>query len=122
MPPAPLLQPLTETDMLDAWIARSHREPVLIFKHSTTCGTSAAAHEEVEHFVTQNGDAPPCALVVVQTHRALSNAVAAMLGVPHHSPQIFLVIDGHVRWHASHWRITSQALVEAVAAARSVQV
>lgn len=122
MPSAPLLQPLTEPDMLDAWIARSQREPVLIFKHSTTCGTSAAAREEVEHFVAQTGNAPPCGLVVVQTHRALSNAVAAILDVPHHSPQIFLVIDGHARWHASHWRITSQALAEAVAAARSVPV
>ncbi|MBL8140874.1 MAG: bacillithiol system redox-active protein YtxJ [Acidobacteria bacterium] len=122
MPPAPRLQPLTEPDMLDAWMARSHHEPVLIFKHSATCGTSAAAREEVEHFVTHTGNAPPCALVVVQTHRALSNAVAARLDVPHHSPQIFLVIDGHARWHASHWRITSQALTEAVAAARSVPV
>ena len=122
MSSSPALHPLTDSASLAAWIARSRREPVLIFKHSMTCGTSAAAREELEHFLALDPSAPPCGLVVVQTHRAVSNEVASILGVAHQSPQAFLVVDGVPRWHASHWRITSQALASAAADTRPAQV
>ena len=111
---SPRLTPLTDATALSAWIARSHREPVIIFKHSLTCGTSAAALEELEHFVDHVPNAPPCGLIVVQTQRAVANEAAELLGIVHQSPQAFVVVDGRVAWHASHWRITSQALTAAM--------
>lgn len=108
--------PVTDSPTLDAWIARSHREPVVIFKHSLTCGTSAAAYEEVERFAS-GPHALAIALVIVQQHRAVSNEIAQRLGLAHHSPQALLIVGGRVHWHASHWRITEQALNDAAAAA-----
>jgi bacillithiol system protein YtxJ len=116
MPPSSPFHALTDADALAAWLGRSHREPVLLFKHSLTCGTSAAAYEELAEYLAGSPGAPPCGMIVVQAHRSLSHEVAATLAVAHHSPQAFLVVDGTARWHASHWRITAAAVAGAVAA------
>ncbi len=108
------MTPLTDATALSAWITRSHQQPVLVFKHSLTCGTSAAALEELEYFLDHVPGAPPCGLIVVQAQRAVSNDAATRLGVPHQSPQVIVVVDGAVAWHASHWRITAQALTSAL--------
>ena len=39
--PPHAITPLESLEQLDAAIARSAETPVLLFKHSTTCGTSA---------------------------------------------------------------------------------
>jgi bacillithiol system protein YtxJ len=44
------------------------------------------------------------AIVTVQTHRDISNAVTARLGVRHETPQALLIQDGRVVWSASHFR------------------
>jgi bacillithiol system protein YtxJ len=44
----------------------------------------------------------------------LSDTVAERLGVRHESPQALLIKDGRAVWHASHWSITSEALVSAL--------
>src|SRR5512137_2238912 len=94
----------------DAAVAASAGRPLLLLKHSLSCGTSAYAHEEVEDFLAQ----PPCPVdayvVHVQTGRAVSNAVAERFGIRHESPQLFLIGDGRVVWHASHHRITRREI------------
>jgi bacillithiol system protein YtxJ len=42
--------------------------------------------------------------------RDLSDAAAQRLGVPHASPQAFVIRQGHCVWHASHHDITTNAL------------
>ncbi len=56
------------------------------------------------------------ALVDVRRHHALGQAVARRTGVRHESPQILVLVDGQVAWHASHGRITAVAVAEALAA------
>jgi bacillithiol system protein YtxJ len=87
---------------------------VLIFKHSRSCGTSAQALDElVEHL-----DGPPndvrYAIVTVQSHRDVSNAIARTLGVRHETPQALLIQDGRVVWSASHFRVTADAVRAAI--------
>ncbi len=108
------LKVLTTPDDLDTAVAGSRIRPLLLFKHSLTCGTSAYAHEEVEALVAQ--DAPPvdACVVHVQTGRALSDAIAERFGVRHESPQVLLIADGQVVWHASHHRITRRELAAAL--------
>jgi bacillithiol system protein YtxJ len=104
---------------LDDVVKRSFDGPVLLFKHSLTCGTSAHANDEVRAFLAGAENTPICGLIVVQHARPVSNAVVERFGVRHESPQALLLRDGRVVWHASHWRLTARALEDAVAAANA---
>ena len=57
---------------------------------------------------------PQYALVTVQTHRAVSNAIAQKLGIRHETPQALLVKDGRVVWSASHFGVTAAAVEDAL--------
>jgi bacillithiol system protein YtxJ len=59
------------------------------------------------------------AMVTVQTHRELSNAIAQRLGVRHETPQAILVRDGRAIWTASHFRVNAIELQKAIDAAAS---
>jgi bacillithiol system protein YtxJ len=94
---------------------------LLVFKHSFSCGTSAEALDElVEHLnddlVSSGGPDTRYAIVTVQTHREVSNAVAARLGVRHETPQALLIRNGRVVWAASHFRVTAEAVKKALSA------
>ena len=109
---------LTSLQELDAALAHSAQRPIVIFKHSSTCGTSAMAYEEIEAWIDTllGGTSVPIDVYVVhvQTSRAVSNAIATRLGVRHESPQVLLVHEGAVRWSASHFRVTAEAIAAAV--------
>ncbi len=93
---------------------------VLLFKHSTRCGTSLRAYREVEAF-----EAATCALPVylidVIDDRALSNLAAERLGVVHASPQVILVVSGRAVWHTSHGAIRAELLERRAANPLDVQ-
>ena|SRR5581483_1784540 len=115
----PDLQTLAHEDELHRLIDESQRRPVLLFKHSRTCGTSMEALDELlDHLNDRSSDAdsPRYAMVTVQTHRDVSNAVAKRLGVRHETPQALLVRDGRVVWSASHFRVTASAVEGALKA------
>ena len=104
---------------LDQYLLESHTRPLVLFKHSYTCGISAEALDElVEHLNAAVAAAglpdPRYAMVTVQTHRNVSNAVTARLGVRHETPQALLVRAGRVVWSASHFRVTAQAFQQAL--------
>ncbi|UFJ39327.1 bacillithiol system redox-active protein YtxJ [Brevibacillus humidisoli] len=86
----------------------------LLFKHSTICPISTSAHDEFSAFLEENE--LPAAIVLVREDRPVSNDIAERYGIKHESPQIFLLEDGSVKWHTSHWKITRQAIAEAVQA------
>lgn len=102
---------LTETTDVDALAESSKERPVVIFKHSLTCPISAAAYDQMEAF---DGHV---ALVEVQRARALSNEIENRLGVEHASPQVIVLRNGQVVWNASHFKITADAVAEAVSKA-----
>lgn len=88
-------------------------EPTVLFKHSVTCSISVSVKREYDAFVAANPDVPT-RLVIVQTERPLSNALARLLRVQHESPQAIVVQHGEVLWHASHRRVTATGLTNAV--------
>jgi monothiol bacilliredoxin len=99
---------------LDRLLAQTAERPLLLFKHSLTCGTSAEALDElIEHLNEDKLDAR-YAIVTVQSHRELSNAVSARLGIRHETPQALLIRDGRVIWSASHFRVTAAAVQSAI--------
>lgn len=101
---------------LEEWedtLRKSQTKPQLIFKHSTQCPISAAAHEEWTRFAAdQAGEEAEFSIVRVIEERPVSNAIAEALGVTHKSPQAILVKNGQPVWDESHWRITYPFLSE----------
>jgi bacillithiol system protein YtxJ len=110
----PNLATLQRIDELDRLIADSQGQPVLLFKHSYTCGVSAEALDELITHLNDEVSDVRYAMVTVQTHREVSNAVSARLGVRHETPQALLVKEGRVVWAASHFRVNAQELTKAL--------
>jgi bacillithiol system protein YtxJ len=111
----PDLKALRQLSDLDRLLDDSAHRPVVLFKHSYSCGTSAEALDELIAHLDQGrrGDAD-YAVVTVQTHREISNAVSARLGVRHETPQALLIRNGRVLWSASHFRVTADAVAKAL--------
>lgn len=105
---------LDSVDALDRVIVASAENPVLLFKHSVTCGTSAQAHDELVAYLSEGWHATQYAIVTVQTHRDVSDAVATRLNVRHETPQALLIQAGRVVWEASHFRVTADAIKDAI--------
>jgi monothiol bacilliredoxin len=104
------LQPLADLEELEAAIAESSDRPVLLFKHSRTCGISCEALDELRAHVESAPVAAAYKLITVQSHRNVSNEAATRLGVRHATPQAILVRNGRPVWSASHFRITKDQL------------
>jgi bacillithiol system protein YtxJ len=111
----PDLTPIHGLDELDYALGESRHRPLVLFKHSYSCGVSAEALDELlTHLAVKRNDAR-YAMVTVQTHREVSNAIAARLGIRHETPQALVVSDGRVVWSASHFRVNAAALEQALA-------
>ncbi|MCU1263743.1 MAG: ytxJ [Acidobacteria bacterium] len=99
---------ITSKEALDELIARSNKEPVALFKHSTTCPISASAYREMEDIPGE------IALIEVQRARSLSIEIGEQTGIAHESPQVIILRNGKAVWHASHWKVTAQAVEQAM--------
>jgi monothiol bacilliredoxin len=107
---------LTTSDELSTAFGASSRLPVVLIKHSLTCGSSRSTLRDVEALAAKLDDGVALfAKVAVQTARDLSNEIERRTGITHETPQVFVLRDGKVVWHASHWRITKQAITAALA-------
>ena len=99
--------PIADAKDLEELLARSHDEPVIVFKHSTTCPISAAAYAEMSR-VSQD-----VAMLVVQRARDLSREIETRTGVRHESPQAIILRNGEAVWNTSHWSIRAEAVEDA---------
>lgn len=106
----PNLTPLNDADELDAAIEESRLRPVLLFKHSRSCGISAEALDEVMAHVDRSSSGASYKLITVQSHRRVSDHVTSRLGIRHETPQAILLRDGLPVWSASHFRVTAAEL------------
>jgi thioredoxin 1 len=103
------VRPVTSAADLEAVWRASQAEPVILFKHSQTCGVSLMARE----MLVEGGVPAPVHEIVVQRSQDLSRAVADRLGVRHESPQAFVVVRGRVTWHSSHSGVTAERVSRA---------
>jgi bacillithiol system protein YtxJ len=110
----PQLTAVNGIDELDRLISDSAARPVLLFKHSYSCGISAEALDELIAHLSDEARDVRYAMVTVQTHRDVSNAVSTRLGVRHETPQALLVRNGRVVWSASHFRVNAIELDKAL--------
>jgi len=91
------------------------RHAHLIFKHSPYCVVSAVAHREISQLSTL-ATSLPVSIVDVFRQRVLSDEIASRTQIRHESPQVLLLRDARVVWHASHGAITAVAIVKALEA------
>jgi bacillithiol system protein YtxJ len=106
----PNLTQLSDLDMLEAAIVESHERPVLLFKHSRTCGISFEALDELHAHLALGPTGAAYKMITVQSHRRVSDGAAERFRIRHETPQAILIRDGQVVWNASHFRITSDEL------------
>ena len=110
----PDLTHVQHLEELDVLLAESNDRPLLLFKHSLSCGTSYEALDVLIDHLNEDRLPARYAMITVQTHRELSTAVAKRLGVRHETPQALLIREGRVVWSASHFRVTGGALETAI--------
>lgn len=109
------MKELTGPQDWEACLDASIQKPVFVFKHSTSCPISAAAHDRVTEYGRQNAeDAPDIFMVKVIENRPVSNQIADDLAVQHQSPQIILVKDKTAVWSATHHGVQGDRMQEAL--------
>ena len=101
---------LSDVAELESAITESRERPVLLFKHSRTCGISCEALDELHAHIEGAAAVAAYKLITVQSHRRVSDEVASRFGIRHESPQAILLRDGVPVWTGSHFRITAQQL------------
>lgn len=105
---------LTSEDQLRNLLVDSNETPVAIFKHSTRCSISAMALSRFEN--NWNQDLPvTCVYLDLLVYRPLSNLLVELTGVPHESPQLIVLKNNQVIYHASHNGIDVEAVQTSLA-------
>lgn len=95
---------LTELNQLDQVIEDSKLQPVLIFKHSTSCSISRATLDRLERNWNIEKGAKLYFLDLLQ-HRDISNEIAQRFDVAHESPQALIIDQGRAVYDRSHFDI-----------------
>ncbi|GAA3329000.1 bacillithiol system redox-active protein YtxJ [Ectobacillus funiculus] len=105
------LKKLTSIDEMNQFVQQSGKH--LLFLNIVQLAPSVLKRmKNFKLFVKDTNTS--AAIVLVIEDRPVSNQIAEQFGIKHESPQIFLLEDGQVRWNTSHWKITKEALKEAV--------
>ena len=94
---------------LEAVDKQSFNQPIVLFKHSTTCSISAMAKARLES--ASDGETPQLYYLDLLAHRDVSNAIADKYGIRHESPQVIVVQNGKAMYNASHGAINMNDLI-----------
>ena len=93
----------------------SKTTPVMIFKHSTRCATSATALDRLERNWkdAEMNHTTPYYLDLI-SYRSISNKIQDTFYVQHESPQVLIIKNGRCVYNASHFEINYRDLKEQV--------
>jgi bacillithiol system protein YtxJ len=97
---------LTDEKQLAAIKDESNTQPILIFKHSTTCSISRATLDRLERNWKEEEMATlkPYFLDLL-SYRSVSNQVAEVFAIEHQSPQVLIIANGKAIYNNSHFGI-----------------
>ena len=110
-----MIPTLDSVDALDAVLAPGATDrPIVLFKHSLSCGTSAWAMEEMAQLADEPTLGADLYVVKIQAARAVSDAITTRFGIRHESPQVLLVVGDTVVWHTSHFNVTAANVTSAI--------
>ena len=105
---------ITCSEELGQIMDESCQRQIILFKHSTTCPVSNRAWREVQNFIKVSSHEVLVGMIKVIESRSVSNQVTEELGLIHQSPQVLLVRDRQIMWHASHQDVTQAKLTKAL--------
>ena len=104
---------LKNSQELETIKSESFREPVLIFKHSTRCGTSALVKNKLErNWNPEETQGLKTYFLDLIRYRDISNLIEQEFGIYHESPQVLLIKDGKAYFNASHFWISYPSILE----------
>ena len=102
-----ILESAQQLEQLDG---KSSDTPFAIFKHSTRCVISSSAKRNLEAEWTLTDQELPIYHLDLLAHRSISAAIAEKYQIPHESPQLLVIKNGEVIYHASHHSIQASTL------------
>ena len=89
---------------------RSFERPVVIFKHSVTCGISAHAKHKLESAWDFADEDLEFYYLDLLSYRPVSNLVADTFNVIHQSPQLLVIKNGEAIYDTSHQMVSVDAI------------
>ena len=105
---------LPETDEILDHLMSSDSGTHVVYKHSYNCAICIFTKIKVEEVMEECNDEIDFHFVDVVKNRELSGQIASKTGVRHESPQVLVLKNGKVYWHASHSAIDKDELKEAI--------
>lgn len=105
---------LDSGQQLKSIVEDSYSKPVVLFKHSISCGLSAGAKYRLEENWEQLSSDIDFYYLDLITYREISNKIANQFDVVHQSPQIIIISDGKAVYNTSHHRISIEDLNRAL--------
>lgn len=102
---------IDSSSILDELTKASHKQPILIFKHSTRCSISSMALNRMERSWNdaEMQNLSPFFLDLI-AYRQLSNEIADRFGIRHESPQVLVIENGECIYTTSHMGINYKDL------------
>lgn len=104
-------QEIADVVSLDEFLTSGNGSAMILFKHSNTCGVSSRAYRELANLNQ------PVGIVIVQHARPVSDEIERRWNLAHETPQVLIVRDGKVVWHASHFQVKAQDVVKELSSA-----
>jgi len=101
---------LEQAGQLQAIAEQSFEKPQVLFKHSTRCGMSSMAKQQLEHDWNFDRDDFDMYYLDLIAHRDVSNQIADQFGITHQSPQLIIVHQGKAVYDTSHHAISATRL------------
>ena len=105
---------LERIEQLEEIIEISKAVPVLIFKHSTSCGISRMVLKEFELDYDIDEKQLEPFFLDLKRYREISQAIANKFEVTHESPQVLLIKNGITVYNSSHSSISLNAIKQKI--------
>lgn len=102
----------SDASQLEPVVEASQKQPQLIYKHSHRCSVCFVSKSNLEGAADDLLDRADMHFINVVNSREASNHIASELEVRHESPQVILLDNGEVIWHASHGRIDNNKILD----------
>ncbi len=98
---------LSSIDQINEIIEESRINPILIFKHSYSCGTSAMALDRLHRkWEKDEMSLLKTYFLDLLSNRDLSNQIATTFGIRHQSPQVLIIYGRNCIYDNSHMGIS----------------
>jgi len=98
--------PLISVEEINTIIEISKSQPILIFKHSTSCGISRMVMKQFESLFNEENKHLKVYYLDLLNFREVSSKLSEVFQVIHQSPQLLVIKNGISVYDKSHYEIT----------------